>query len=225
MRCGNCKANHETVLEVRDCYKISRPITVLDQGWRADPATKNQRNFLNNLRKQNNLPAIPDEQGLTKGQATQDIDHWVKLAESQPKVVRPRTAWPEASIEEEDEYLDRGQVRKVTDGTRPSVDIPAGHYAVASLTGNNDLDFFRVDRPTEGRWAGRTYVKRVVGGKPDSKVFGKTGEQVLQAIWDAGIGDSAKLYGTELGQCSRCNRHLTDELSRSLGIGPDCRNK
>ena len=101
-------------------------------------------------------------------------------------------------------------------------DIPAGHYAVDSLTGNNDLDFFRVDRPTEGRWAGRTFVKRVIGGKADSPVRGATARAALEAIEKAGPAEATKLYGQEIGRCGRCNRRLTDELSRQRGIGPDC---
>lgn len=108
---------------------------------------------------------------------------------------------------------------------QPLPDVPEGHYAVASRTGNNDLDFFRVDRPTEGRWTGRTFVKRVIGGKPDHPVRGAETRLALEAIVAAGVEASAVLYGQEIGRCYRCNRHLTDETSRALGIGPDCRSK
>jgi hypothetical protein len=103
-------------------------------------------------------------------------------------------------------------------------DIPAGHYAVKSLTGNNDLDFYRVDRPQEGRWAGRTFVKRIIGGNPDEQVRGKIARQALEAIQNAGPEEAMALYGREIGQCGKCNRHLTDEKSRALGIGPVCRS-
>lgn len=104
-------------------------------------------------------------------------------------------------------------------------DCPPGHYAINSLTGNNDLDFFKVDRPTEGQWAGRTFIKRIIGGRPDSPVHGKTAREAIEAILDVGPEDAGILYGTKLGRCMRCNRHLTDELSRALGIGPECRSK
>lgn len=107
----------------------------------------------------------------------------------------------------------------------PLPDVPEGHYAVTSRTGNNDLDFFRVDRPTEGRWAGRTFVKRVIGGKPDHAVRGAEARTALEAIVAAGVQQAGALYGQEIGRCYRCNRHLTDETSRALGIGPDCRSK
>ena len=104
-------------------------------------------------------------------------------------------------------------------------DVPAGHYATPSRTGTNDLDFWRVDRPTEGRWAGYTFVKRVIGGHPDHSVRGTEARLALQAILNAGIKDSAQLYGQTIGRCSRCNRHLTDETSRQYGMGPECRSR
>jgi len=115
--------------------------------------------------------------------------------------------------------------RVLAEAPRPEApSVPAGHYAVRSLTGNNDLDFFRVDRPDEGRWAGYTFVKRVIGGRPDTAVRGATARAALAAI--AQDPDKAALaYGLELGRCFVCNRSLTDETSRALGIGPDCRGR
>lgn len=103
--------------------------------------------------------------------------------------------------------------------------IPVGHYATGSLTGHNDLDFWRVDRPEQGKYAGRTFVKRIVGGKPDLNVSRETKFAALEAILEIGTELSAALYGQKLGRCSRCNRHLTDELSRKFGMGPECRSK
>lgn len=46
--------------------------------------------------------------------------------------------------------------------TTPTLaDVPEGHYAITS-TGANDLAFYRVDRPVDGPWAGRTFVKMVI---------------------------------------------------------------
>jgi Family of unknown function (DUF6011) len=114
-----------------------------------------------------------------------------------------------------------------SDGAVRSIhnDVPAGHYATKSRTGNNDLDFWRVDRPTEGNWAGRIFVKRVIGGKPDHNVRAQERASALAAIAEDGPEAAAKLYGQEIGRCSRCNRHLTDETSREFGMGPECRSK
>jgi hypothetical protein len=105
------------------------------------------------------------------------------------------------------------------EGDEPTV--PAGHYATISRTGSQDLDFWRVDCPTEGRWAGRTFVKRVIGGHEDTPVRGEEARQALAAI--AGDPEAGPRYGQEIGRCYRCNRTLTDQTSRDLGIGPTCR--
>jgi cytochrome c553 len=104
-------------------------------------------------------------------------------------------------------------------------DVPAGRYAVQSRTGNNDLDFFRVDRPTEGRWEGYTFVKRIIGGHDDTAIRGAEARQALQAIIDAGTFVAGALYGQTIGKCGRCGRHLTDETSREQGYGPECITK
>jgi hypothetical protein len=63
----------------------------------------------------------------------------------------------------------------------------------------------------------------IVGGHPDQNVRRANVPGILSRIAEYGVEAAATLYGTELGQCYRCNRHLTDELSRQLGIGPECR--
>lgn len=101
--------------------------------------------------------------------------------------------------------------------------VPAGYYAVESATGNNDLDFYRVDVPETGKYVGRVFVKRIVGGHPEFNIHSSQTPAVLDRIMAAGVDAAATKYGTEIGRCYRCNRILTDDLSRSLGIGPHCR--
>jgi hypothetical protein len=101
-------------------------------------------------------------------------------------------------------------------------DVPAGHYALPS-SGDNDLVFYRVDRPTDGKWAGRVFVKMVVGGRAASNVRRDYQQGILDRIAEYGPSEAQVLYGQEIGRCGRCNRHLTDEESRRLGIGPECR--
>lgn len=120
----------------------------------------------------------------------------------------------------------------------PGDDIPEGYYATPSLTGNNDLDFWHIEKGT-GRWKGYTFVKRVIGGRDDASVPRDSKKKVkterinnkvtqfavMQAIRDFGIKKSKELFGTELKYCRECGVHLTNERSRLLGIGPDCENK
>lgn len=95
-----------------------------------------------------------------------------------------------------------------------------GYYAVSR---HGSLEFFRVERPTEGKWAGKTFVKRQSSDSFDRMEWGETGE-VLDAI-AADPETAGRVYGQEIGRCYRCHRTLTDKESRSRGLGPDCAEK
>lgn len=171
---------------------------------RTDVATDSQMSYLRNLLAEREVPTSQVEQvqealggQLTKRQAST----WIDALQQHPKTARPQA------------------------NTTSLPDVPAGHYATASRTGNNDLDFWRVDRPTQGQWAGRTFVKRVIGGHEDQRVNLTETRAALEAILAAGLEEASRAYGQSIGRCGRCNRSLTDETSRAYGIGPDCRSK
>jgi Family of unknown function (DUF6011) len=105
--------------------------------------------------------------------------------------------------------------------------LPTGQrrYAIPSLTGNNDLDFFMVNRPVEGKWKNWTFVKRVVGGKPELNVEGNRQIYKILAEIEKDPETASATFGRELGICSKCGLHLTDAESRAAGRGPDCRAK
>jgi hypothetical protein len=105
-----------------------------------------------------------------------------------------------------------------------------GYYATRSMTGNNDLDFWRIDKPSKGRWAGYTFVKRIVGGGTDSEMqsFQLSNIQqrlACQAIMDMGPDESQTLFAAEMTRCIDCGRMLTDKISRDERRGPQCRAK
>jgi hypothetical protein len=100
----------------------------------------------------------------------------------------------------------------------PMPDVPAGRYAVDTEAGH--LAFYRVDRPTEGRWAGYTFVN-VQASDELHPVRGGAAKAVLAKI---AVDPTAAMlrYGQEIGKCGHCGRTLTDETSRERGIGPVC---
>lgn len=119
-----------------------------------------------------------------------------------------------------------GRSRETT--SEPTPDVPEGRFALRT-DDDEQLRFYKVDRPTEGRWAGYVFVSEIFGGG-----FGDDGRrepirdrqrksEVLNAILAVGPIKAAQCYGIELGHCGRCGRTLTDETSRAFGIGPDCR--
>lgn len=193
MRCGNCHQDHETVAQVRSCYGVGAVTTQVRVNKYHGDCHRCGA-FID--KEQGHIELVDGKWRIFhNGACPEQVKILVK---------------PVAPV----------QVQKTADSYR---DIPAGHYAVPSLTGNNDLDFFRVDKPTEGKWAGYIFVKRVIGGRPDNRVTKTTKFQALNAIRQAGPAAAAMLYARELGRCSTCNRHLTDEISRRVGKGPECR--
>lgn len=95
--------------------------------------------------------------------------------------------------------------------------VPEGRYAVINEAGVTE--FFKVDCPTEGKWAGYVFVKQQASDDL-YPVKGARKSDVLARI--AADPDALARYGQELGCCGRCGRTLTDEVSRATGIGPEC---
>lgn len=210
IKCGRCQCYHESVADVKTCSMGGR-VAVLDppMASMSVPAgpTDGQWKFLNDLREQANLPRLPDDHRshFTKHSISEAInDAKIDAAAANPK--------PSGS-------------RHFKAADHPT--IAAGYFAIPSLTGNQDLDFFQIDTPTEGNWEGFLFVKRVLGGGHDSvrteRVQRATAEQVLMVLLPPFAQQAAKeRFGQEIGRCGCCGRTLTNDESRARGIGPDC---
>lgn len=105
--------------------------------------------------------------------------------------------------------------------TASEVEVPAGHYAVEQDGG---IVFLQVDRPTEGRWAGKVFVK-LQHGDEYTNMGRDAGSTMLMRIISQGVKECSTRYGRELGRCGVCHRTLTNEESREAGIGPICAGK
>jgi hypothetical protein len=104
-------------------------------------------------------------------------------------------------------------------------DVPDGYYALHDLEGYaNDINFFRLNTGKKGgRWEGVQFITHVVAGGHDHPIKGTEGRgKVYDAIREQGQNEARMLYGQEIGRCGVCNRMLTDDTSRALGIGPVC---
>lgn len=102
--------------------------------------------------------------------------------------------------------------------------VPAGRYALhhgASGVDGGVWQFYRVDLPTDGQYAGRTFVTRQAGDD-FHRMRRSERDQVLRDIADMGIRESMIAYGRQLGKCGACGRTLTDPDSIAAGIGPVC---
>ena len=103
--------------------------------------------------------------------------------------------------------------------------VPAGRYAIdTSVHAVNGTAFYKVDRPTEGKWAGRVFVKQIVGDD-EQRLSQKQGLAIIAKIAEAGAEAASARYGHEIGECGICGRTLTNDESRERGIGPVCAAK
>lgn len=113
-------------------------------------------------------------------------------------------------------------------------EVASGRYAVLVPGGypaNEALKFFKVDRPTEGKWAGWTFLNIQAGDELFPIKNFQMKLEVLRLI--AADPKAAMLrYGQEIGNCGHCGRDLTSNkkdtdgmTSRERGIGPVCWRK
>lgn len=109
-------------------------------------------------------------------------------------------------------------------------DVPEGRYAVFTnadadrAAGETALRFYKIDRPTEGRWAGRVFVSVQASDDWFPIRNADTRRAILEAI-AADVTGALRRYGTEIGSCGHCGRTLTDATSRAFGVGPICRGR
>jgi Family of unknown function (DUF6011) len=197
MKCGNCKKEHETAQEVKDCYSLGTPVsaqTVKQAIGSVPMATQKQLDFLSSLAVVR--PKWAKERKIKKGEMTK---------RQASELIQEALATP---------------AERTRDETLPNV--PEGYYAI-DIDGT--VKFYRVTRPTEGKWKGRLFVSVQASDdfysvKNKEKIL-----EILEAILDQGVKISQARYGKEIGRCGICNRTLTDEVSIARGIGPVCLGK
>jgi hypothetical protein len=107
--------------------------------------------------------------------------------------------------------------------TRQVPKIPDGRYAV--IDRDQKMKFVRVNTPDQGKWRGYTFVE-VQASDDFHKIRNRdTRDAILFAIHEQGIQKCQIMYGQMIGVCGVCGRTLTDDVSRSKGIGPICEAK
>lgn len=134
--------------------------------------------------------------------------------------------------------LNRGQASRIIDALKmlpPShkvgtviptgqwAKVPTGRYAVEDPA-DGVLKFYKVNRPTEGKWAGYTFLDVQASDELHPIKNRRKKDDILSLILRDPQAAMLR-YGIELGKCGHCGRTLTNELSREIGIGPICRAK
>ena len=117
--------------------------------------------------------------------------------------------------------------RKDAGKRQPQWTMPAGRYALVDAKGV--WRFYSIDKPEQGRWAGYTFIKRLIarGGGDYEKL--PIAEADLRNTLLQRIENDPKQamtdYGHQSGNCGSCGRALSNEESLALGIGPICAGK
>lgn len=119
---------------------------------------------------------------------------------------------------------DRGGCSDLWVAPKLASEVPTGHYAV-------DGKRYKIARPSSGQYAKWTFVqtgskyhdaKTIASFRPDDSVA--RDHQVARAIFADPLA-CVKAYADIAGTCARCGRLLEDPVSRSVGLGPICRQK
>jgi hypothetical protein len=208
MKCGNCHRDDAdvTVKHVRECYGVvelngeEQEMELVDPKA-ADfvPITEPQYNYINNLR-------------IERGEQP-NLDGYEKASETLTK------NWAKVEIKRLQALPKTGKVSEMDLRIKA---IPEGRFGIDSLTGTNDLAFYKVDKPTKGTWAGYTFVSQMVGGDQQLPIKGARKYDVLKAIAETGWEVAAMVYAHEMGCCWECGLSLTKVASRQIGMGYTC---
>jgi hypothetical protein len=236
--CGKCKGTHPSANGVRECYGIGyggvpndpppAPSRVSPaSGPRAQvPATPPQVRFIRGLYEERRVPPggeTPREAELLErgfdilGWASDEYDaehdKFVSKAEASD-VITMLKGYP---------VQESPKTRKGSVAPQGNQDeVPAGRYALQGEDGV--VRFYQVDKPTDGRWVGYTFVKILIGSPGDwrkERLNRSLQPAILSAI-AADVAGSLRLYGQKTEQCGACNSPLSTTRSRAAGYGQKC---
>lgn len=203
VRCGHCKGRHGTIAQVKLCAR--------DHGLAAETQPQPQpeavwvpkhKTWLDAEREHRNARAtsLMEQAGRERAAELAAAAHTPAVAPAAKKLAAPAATLPEV------------------EGGRYAVMVPGGYPATETLK------FFKVDRPTEGKWKGWTFL----AVQASDELFPiKNFQMKLEVLRLIAADPKAAMlrYGKEIGSCGHCGRTLTNEDSRARGIGPVCADK
>lgn len=214
IKCGKCKQRHALPDEVRACYQgidvpvVKEPANILKGGvvW---PPSDAQVKYVLGLQEQRSLPPEfdvhlePEIRAMDKAEVSRLIEELKRFPYKAP--------------------ISNGQQQQWT--------MPEGRYAIKPEAGpgvgTGRWSFFEITKPTEGRWAGYTFIKRLIGAPGAYRKENMSKEE--RTKWLTAIEKDPKQamvdYGLESGVCGRCASPLTDPDSLARGLGPVCAGK
>lgn len=100
--------------------------------------------------------------------------------------------------------------------------IPDGRYALPAEDGH--FVFYKVDSPTEGKWAGYTFVVQLIGsvGDWEEQRLSRGMATSVRARIAADVQEAARMFGIKASACGYCSSPLSNPQSRAAGYGETC---
>lgn len=256
IKCGSCKNRHETIAQVRLCYArkngeaatVQEPLPTVED-WAAmkqqaasREAEQERQAYIGKMERDEEMLAAARLDAMT-GSSPRELASAAQVSYIMDMLLTRE--WPDNLTAESVRSMERRQASKLIDSLKrapvkkagrgeesPIPDVPAGRYAVYLARGgpqenDHELLFVQVDKPNEGKWAGRTFVNQLIGAPGDYR------RQRMSAMKEARVmtriaanpEEAALRYGKESGVCGVCRSPLTNENSLARGIGPICAGK
>lgn len=249
IKCGNCHEYHGSSVEVLNCYRVNKfgqaPIpvgaTTVDQDTAAAvrldrfndvgikpvtdeplwPASDKQIKYALGLQDERILPdnwVIYDEPTLRKLEKD-EVSGIITMLKALPRGDSKQHQWS----------MPPGRYALPVSVHVPELD-GNGHRVNADVsTGSSRTEwrFYEIGKPTVGRWAGYTFIKRLIGSPGDYRKEDMSIDERnrVLALIDKDPKWSSLNYGKQHRICGICSSPLTNAESRKAGIGPVCRGK
>lgn len=238
VKCGKCKGYHPSARHVKECYQLTPSTSHLRKQTTPEYAKANQRSLGVETK-----ASVTARVGKARpaGMATDNqigyiCDLLAQVTDGAASVKGLSSALTTARDEGKLTFaiawntIDKLKVEiasKKAEQAAPAARVieankiplvPSGRYAIER---EGTLKFYKVDRPTEGRWAGKTFVSVQASDELHS-VRSYTERRAILVEIAKDSQAAMERYGRELGRCGHCGRTLTNEESRARGIGPVC---
>lgn len=120
-------------------------------------------------------------------------------------------------------WIERARTLPVPESAKGLLEVPPGRYAIFNVAAGA-IRFYHVNRPTDGRWKGYTFVN-VQASDELHPIRNREQRDLILAEIAKDPKAASLAYGRELGHCGVCGRTLTDPDSINAGIGPICAGK
>jgi hypothetical protein len=224
--CGNCSGKHPSVQDVKACY-AGKQVTVDESGhhgqarglpaFSMDPASDKQIEFVHRLladKDTSKVDALFDEFVLETMMNVID-----KKSVSKREVSDLISALKQCPLKQSPEGSGQSQGRYAA--------VPDGKYATIGVTGPGRVEFWSVEKPTEGKWAGRTFINSLTGAPGDWR-RNRPSRAVMDTVADILLADpqkAATLFGHKTKTCGKCGSPLSKVQSRAAGYGQTCATK